>query len=29
MQMPDLATNQDACKNTTFKLNYTGTATKP
>jgi hypothetical protein len=28
LQMPDLPTNQDACKNTTFKLSYTGTATK-
>lgn len=29
LEMPDLATtNQDACKNTTFTLSYTGTATK-
>ena len=28
LQMPDLPKNQDACKNTTFKLSYTGTATK-
>ncbi|MFN2606532.1 MAG: hypothetical protein ABR511_01355 [Acidimicrobiales bacterium] len=26
--MPDLNTNQDACKNTTFKFSYTGTATR-
>jgi hypothetical protein len=29
LQMPDLPTNQDGCKNTNFKLAYTGTATKP
>ena len=29
LSMPNLATNQDACKATTFKFSYTGTATKP
>jgi hypothetical protein len=29
LTMPNLSTNQDACRNTTFKLTYTGTATKP
>jgi hypothetical protein len=29
MRMLDLPTNQDACKNTAFKLSYSGTATKP
>jgi hypothetical protein len=28
VSMPDLATNQDACKNSTFSLRYTGSATK-
>lgn len=28
IQMRNLSTNQDACKNNTFKLSYTGTATK-
>ena len=28
VQMPDLSTNQDACKSTTFTYSYTGTATK-
>jgi hypothetical protein len=28
VKMLDLDTNQDACKDTTFKLSYTGTATK-
>ena len=28
LQMPDLPVNQDGCKSTTFKLSYTGTATK-
>jgi hypothetical protein len=28
IEMPDLTTNQDACKSTTFTLSYTGTATK-
>jgi hypothetical protein len=28
LQMPDLDKSQDDCKNTTFKLSYTGTATK-
>jgi hypothetical protein len=28
MRMPNLTTNQDACKSTTFSLNYSGTATK-
>jgi hypothetical protein len=27
--MPNLSTNQDACKGATFTLHYTGTATKP
>jgi hypothetical protein len=27
--MPNLPTNQDACKNTTFSLRYSGTATRP
>lgn len=29
LQMPDLATNQDGCKATTFNLSYTGSATTP
>ena len=28
VQMPDLSTNQDACKGTTFTFSYSGTATK-
>jgi hypothetical protein len=28
LTMPNLASNQDACKGTTFKITYTGTATK-
>jgi len=28
LEMPNLATSQDACKNTTFTLSYTGTAEK-
>ena len=28
VSMPDLRVNQDACKNTTFSLRYTGSATK-
>jgi hypothetical protein len=28
VQMPDLATNQDACKNTTFNFTFSGTATQ-
>lgn len=28
IQMPNLSTNQDACKNTTFTINYSGTAAK-
>ena len=28
LRMPDLPVNQDACKNTTFALAYTGSATR-
>ena len=29
LQMPDLPVNQDACKNSTFRMSYSGTAVKP
>jgi hypothetical protein len=29
LQMPDLPVNQDACKNSTFRMSYAGTAVKP
>ena len=28
LKMPNLATNQDACKGTTFRFDYSATATK-
>src|SRR5438445_3248517 len=29
LQMPDLPVNQDACRNSTFRMSYSGTAVKP